>query len=93
VVISAFNILTGGRFERWIDWFYLIWTGGGAILAMVAGDTPAILVNGALAAFFAWELWRNRPRRKRKPSRVTGVVRDLGHRLTVAPVPAGGPPS
>lgn len=48
-------------------------------------------VNAVFVGVFAWEAWRRwrRNRKDRKPSRVLGVVRNLGHRLAVVPVPGG----
>lgn len=46
------------------------------------------LAGSAIAALLAGWLWRRRPPRKRRPSKVAGRVRDLGHRLTTAPVTA-----
>jgi hypothetical protein len=43
--------------------------------------------NAACAGYWAWVLWSGRKRKDRKPSRVLGVVADLGHRLAVHPVP------
>jgi hypothetical protein len=60
---------------------------------MVEGSLFGSLTNGACAAWCAYHAWRNRPRRKPRPARAAGVVRDLGHRLIVAPTePAGSPP-
>lgn len=68
------------------------WTGA-ATLAAVLGCPRAWSISDGLTAagwaYIAWRLWRDG--RKRRPSRVAGVVRNLGHRLTVAPVPAGSP--
>jgi membrane protein implicated in regulation of membrane protease activity len=48
-------------------------------------------LKAAFVGVFAWEAWRRwrRNRKDRKPSRVLGVVRNLGHRLAVVPVPGG----
>lgn len=62
-----------------------------AVGTLVLSDKPWLSVMWAAAAgFFAWSAWRNwRKRKRRKPSRVLGVVRNLGHRLAVVPVPGG----
>lgn len=62
-----------------------------AVGTLLLSDAPWLSVLWAAAAgVFAWSAWRNwRKRRRRKPSLVLGVVRNLGHRLTVAPVPGG----
>ena len=44
----------------------------------------------ALNLWIVWDWWRRR--KQRKPSRVLGLVRNLGHKLTVVPVPSGGRP-
>lgn len=36
-----------------------------------------------VAAYQAWDLWRRRPPRNRRESKVLGRVRDMGHRLVV----------
>lgn len=62
------------------------------VVAVLTGDiTGWTWVRAAFAGVFAWEAWRRwrRNRKDRKPSRVLGVVRNLGHRLTVVPVPGG----
>lgn len=41
---------------------------------------------GVLAARIVWHWWRRR--RRGRPSRALGVVRDLGHRLAVVATPA-----
>lgn len=59
------------------------------ILAFTEQQWLSVFSAGC-AGYYAWCAWRTwRRRRKGKPSRVLGVVRDLGHRLTVVPVPGG----
>jgi len=61
-----------------------------AVWDFVDGNQASGFAWIALGAYNAWLLWQWwRRRRQGKPSRVLGLVRDLGHRLTVAPVPVG----
>lgn len=46
------------------------------------------LVGAVIGAALAWLFWRKRPPRKRRPSKIAARVRDLGHRLVVAPAGA-----
>lgn len=57
-----------------------------AVWSLIAGDMPLTrIANGAFAAWLAYTAWKRRKPRQRKPSKVTGRVRDLGHRLVVSP--------
>lgn len=50
-------------------------------------DVPYTLFDVGVSAAWAsviWDWWRRR--RQGKPSRVLGIVRDLGHKLTVQPI-------
>lgn len=62
-----------------------------AVGTLLYGEKPGLSVMfAALAGFWAWCAWKTwRRRRKGKPSRVLGLVKNLGHRLTVVPVPGG----
>lgn len=61
-----------------------------AILSLASGDLVDAVLQAAFAGVFAYYAWRNRPRNNRLADKVTGVVKNLGHRLAVVPVPAGG---
>lgn len=61
------------------------WQIGGGELA----NAGVFLASSAVTGWIAHVLWRNRGKRKRRPSKVAARVRDLGHRLAV--VPAGAP--
>ena len=78
----------GPRQQRRADWFFFVPSLLGAAVAIADRSTFGTIANGSLAGFFAWLLWTGRNRKDRKPSRILGVVRDLGHRLTVQPIPA-----
>ncbi|WP_088319886.1 hypothetical protein [Kineosporia sp. R_H_3] len=61
---------------------------------LLTGQTLRAGLSAGMAgwmAYCAWEVWKNRKNRKRRGARVLAKVRDLGHRLVVAPVlaPAG----
>jgi hypothetical protein len=52
---------------------------------MLTGVHPlAMIANASFAGWFAYLAWKRRKPRQRKPSKVAGVVRDLGHRLVVS---------
>lgn len=59
------------------------------IIFMFATGSPLaalpFVVGAAVAAYIAW---RNRPRKHCLADKVTGVVRNVGHRLKVVAVPA-----
>lgn len=63
------------------------WAAWAAYAAYQRLEVPAVLECG-FAAYYLWRWWRRRPPRKRRASRALSAVRDLGHRLTVAPAPA-----
>lgn len=61
-----------------------------AVESNLEGHWGSAATQTLLAALGLWEWWtRHRKRRKRLAEKVTGRVRDLGHRLTVEPVPVG----
>ncbi len=61
-----------------------------AVESNIAGHRGPAAAQTLLAALGLWEWWnRHRRRRRKLAEKVTGVVRDLGHRLTVDPVPVG----
>lgn len=75
---------------RAMAWMVLILDSGWIVLHVLVTHWLILAIAHMVSlALGAWWLWRNRRRKDRKPSKVAGVVRDLGHRLTVAPVPAG----
>jgi amino acid transporter len=78
------------EFALWVSWS--AFSAIGALVNFASGDTGWAVYFAALSglyAYWAWRWWRRR--KNRKPSRVLGVVRDLGHRLTVTPVRAPAP--
>lgn len=60
-------------------------------VALMLCPVPGVAaIPAAATAFCGWcaiQFWRRR--KDRKPSRILGVVRNLGHRLAVVPVPGG----
>jgi hypothetical protein len=55
------------------------------IWSLITGHGPVTrIMDGAFAAWCAYWAWKRRKPRQRKPSRVAGIVRDLGHRLVVS---------
>lgn len=61
-----------------------------AITDMLEGQSVSMTIFTVLAGLHLWIIWRWWTRRRKgKPSRVLGLVRNLGHRLVVVPV-AGG---
>jgi hypothetical protein len=88
--------------EPWTQWLYLIlkWPALPGCWAYVAhdimtGHAPSgWIVLASVGDTVFWWLVRNDGDddfRKRLRDRVSGVVKSLGHRLVVAPVPAGSP--
>lgn len=58
--------------------------GSAAVLGMFVGEfPPGIAACGGFAAWAAYMAWKRRKPRQRRPSKVAGMVRDLGHRLVV----------
>lgn len=56
--------------------------------AVAAGQWRPAAIQTILVAINVWLAWKTRPpRRKRRPSRVAARVKDLGHRLVIAPAP------
>ena len=58
-------------------------------IGLATHDYIAVTQDTAIAALCAriiWAWWRRR--RKGKPSRVLGLVKDLGHKLGVVAIPA-----
>lgn len=58
-------------------------------VAIIQHDWPDAIMDavvGFLCLRIIWHWWRRR--RQGKPSRVLGLVRDLGHKLTVVNIPA-----
>lgn len=78
------SVLIGKDYDDVPAWVFVL----GWILcglgAMLAGLTVHAMVCGVFAALHLWRWW-DRHGRKRA-HRALGVVRDLGHRLVVAPV-------
>jgi NhaP-type Na+/H+ or K+/H+ antiporter len=85
IVMTRFE-MRGPRQARAVAWFYFLWCLTGAAVS-AGGSTFWTVFNAACAGYWAWVLWSGRKRKDRKPSRVLGVVADLGHRLAVHPVP------
>lgn len=77
------------RTPRW-SIFISIWCGVWVPIGLATNvelDTLATMtVAGVVEAWIVWQWWRRR--RQGRPSRVLGVIRDMGHRLTVEPVGA-----
>lgn len=75
------------RYSPWPAW--MLGFGAGfyaplAVLCMAYGGVPLSMGSaGGFAAWCAYQAWKRRPPRQRKPSKVAGIVRDLGHRLVV----------
>lgn len=55
------------------------------VVLLVGGLSTAAAIHSGTVGMLTWLWWRNRPPRQRKPSRLTGIVKDLGHRLAVVP--------
>lgn len=55
-----------------------------AIASLARGNLVISCGDGAIVALWLRWLWKRRPPRKRRPARVAGVVKDLGHRLIVS---------
>lgn len=71
----------------WLDVYSVVVNGAGALFCLVWGLTVlgvACAISAALSAWRLWHWWRRR--RQGKPSKVLGVVRNVGHKLVVAPV-------
>jgi hypothetical protein len=97
-VMCAFWALALAFFRDDIQVFAAVIRLGQAAACLVAAGYFIVFWGGpvfgipmvALAAYYAWRAWQHWRRRKnRKPSRVLGVVRNLGHRLEVVPAPGG----
>lgn len=57
----------------------------------ISGAHVSAGMNAVVGALSLWSWWNKSKRhRKRLAEKVTGVVANLGHRLTVVQVPAGG---
>lgn len=56
---------------------------GGAVTNLLSGHTAEGIVGAGFTGWLAWCLWKGRKPRQRKPSKVLGFIRDLGHRLVV----------
>ena len=68
--------------------FILGWDGTTALRWLAEGSLIKGILHGVTASVAAWaiyEWWRMK--RKGQPSKVLGYIRDLGHKLTVQPVP------
>jgi hypothetical protein len=64
--------------------FWATWYATLAVINMLSADAPlTTAADGAFAAWCAYLAWKRRKPRQRKPSKVAGMVRDLGHRLVV----------
>ena len=75
---------------RWYT-FWAVWFGWLAVANAVAmGDMPVAIAWAALSGANAWLAFKQRPPRKRKPSKVAARIRDLGHRLVLVPASGGG---
>lgn len=93
VVLGLLSLAYGARTGRWdivpilIDASVAL---GNAVIAgfIFASEYPVMgAFNAGACAYYLWLAWDKWRRRKdRKPSRVLGVVRDLGHRLAVVNV-------
>lgn len=71
--------------------FWAIWFAWLAVMnAIGMGRMPVAIAWAALAGANAWLAYKQRPPRKRKPSKVAARIRDLGHRLAVVPASGGG---
>jgi hypothetical protein len=88
---AALGMATGNRGLASIS-FAAIAVTYGALTAIQAWNANwfAATYDACAAGVFAWLAWRNRPRNKRLPEKVAGMVRNLGHRLVVVPAPATG---
>ncbi len=63
---------------------------GVAVWSLIQGSGPAAFIAAGgcgYSAYTAWDIYRKRGKRKRKPARAIGVVRDLGGRLGIVPAP------
>lgn len=64
--------------------FWAVWNSVCVLPLMLFSDRPlTMIVDGGFAGWFAYLAWKRRKPRHRKPSKVAGMVRDLGHRLVV----------
>ena len=59
-----------------------VWMGE-AVAQLVRGNHASAIPWAAISGWLAWLAWTRRPPRRRRPSRVAGWIRDLGHRLVV----------
>jgi Flp pilus assembly protein TadB len=55
------------------------------ISLLMSGEVVGASVWTIVAALEAWWAWKNRPPRRRKPSKVAAVVRAVAGRLAVVP--------
>jgi hypothetical protein len=82
----AMMLIDPRNYRRW-DFISDVWLGVGcglcSIVSAVFGDTWRAIALAAAGGWFLWRAWRNRPRRRRRGSRVTARVKNLGHRLVV----------
>jgi membrane protein implicated in regulation of membrane protease activity len=63
--------------------FWATWFAGLAVVWMVKHNLPISIAFATLSGANAWLAWKQRPPRKRRPSKVAARIHDLGHRLVL----------
>lgn len=93
VALTIFNLAMQGppsKVTFWCSSFLVLnWTAAFAA-DVVQGDRVDAIIHACLVGANAYLAWKNRPPGgKRLADKVTGVVKNLGHKLVVAPIGAG----
>lgn len=57
-----------------------------SIYALVTYDVGIAVLCAVTSALWLWIAWKDRPRRRRRTNRVSGLVKVLGHRLVVVSI-------
>jgi membrane protein implicated in regulation of membrane protease activity len=65
--------------------FWAIWFASLAVMWVGQHNLPVSIAWGALSGANAWLAYKQRPPRKRRPSKVAARIHDLGHRLVLVP--------
>lgn len=82
ILVKAYT--TGALHERvvavWSLCLCLVLT----VAQLAKGNLTIACADGAVVALWLHWLWKHRPPRNRRPSRVAGIVKNLGHRLVVS---------
>jgi hypothetical protein len=88
VLTFLVSLLATRRSPRVGDLIWSAWNAVWSLVWTVDGNPVGAVLHAAYAAYLLWQWWNRRGRKDAE--KALGVVRDLGHRLTVVNVPAEG---